>query len=77
MNILINYLGATGLIIALVLLRLIAERRVLETRIRRSQTAIRCEQTGCLRGCELDVAAIEPESDSGNSAPKRRTNHAP
>lgn len=77
MNMLLNLLAATGLIVVLILFRLFAERKVLQARIQRSHTDTGCEQSGCLRGCDLDRTAIEADSGFGNNASNRRPNHAP
>lgn len=69
MNILIGFLIATVLITGMIFLRIFADRRALQTRIRDSRADRDCEQAGCFRGCE-------PETPAGDDESKRSVHHA-
>jgi len=69
MNIFFSFLIATMLIAGMILLRMFADRRALQTRIRGGHSDSECEQAGCFRGCEPDAAA-------GKNEMKRSVHHA-
>jgi len=77
MNPLLHILIATALISGMILLRMLADRWVLRTRIRRSVTDNDCEKVGCFRGCERDGTAAITDSVTEKNALKRSAYHAP
>jgi len=77
MTMLLSFLGATGLIVALILLRLLAARQALQARIRHGNSDKRCEDAGCGHGCDLDGVAIGAPSGSADNPAQRSADHAP
>lgn len=63
MNIFFHLLIATMLIAGLILIRMLADRHILQTKIRGSHADAECEQVGCFRGCDRDDGAVT-DSDS-------------
>jgi len=57
MNIVFHLLLATILIAGMVLLRMLADRHVLQSRMRGSHTDRECMDAGCFRGCHQDDGA--------------------
>ena len=76
MSPLLHFLIATLLIAGLILLRMFTDRYTLRAKIRRGHADNECEQAGCFRGCDLDIAAADPDSVSGQNLSKRSKNHA-
>ena len=69
MNIFFSFLIATMLIAGMILLRMFADRRARQARIRGGHPDSDCEQVGCFRGCEPDTA-------TGKNELKRSVHHA-
>lgn len=78
MNTIFHLLIATLFIAGLMLLRMFADHRALQARIRRGHTDGECEQSGCFSKCDRDDGAV-PGQDSvadQNRNSKRSANHA-
>lgn len=77
MNLLLQFLVATALIAAFILLRIFADRQALRARIRQKHTDTDCEQSGCFRGCDLDKATVDVAPVTEKNDLKRSAYHAP
>lgn len=76
MNIIFALLTATTLIAGFILLRMFADRCALQARLRRALTDSECEQAGCFRGCEPNVAAAKRNAGTGTNESNRSESHA-
>jgi hypothetical protein len=76
MNAILHLLLATALIAGAILLRMFADRRALQARLRGGHADSECEQAGCFRGCGPDTEARDTHAVAGNGELKRSENHA-
>jgi hypothetical protein len=75
MSLLLQVLLVAALIAGMIGFRLIAERLVARSRIRNGYTDGRCNNTGCLRGC--DDERVADANDTEKNAMKRSACRAP
>lgn len=75
MTMLLQFAVAAVLIAGMILLRIVTERRVMQTRLRDRGTA--CERKPCSDGCGTNSVAVNIESVSEKDTLERSVHHAP